>query len=373
MNKLVALGVFAYSLAFLLDSAGGAEFRGLWVDAFHPGIKSPAETSAMIAKAKECNFNALFVEVRKRGNVYYRSSIEPMAPDAAPNYDSLSDVIEKGHANGLEIHAWIPVYEVFHDVQQVEADPSQVHLKHPEWLMKDTAGNQRFPGNRLFLDPGVPEARAYLVSIVEEIVGKYNVDGIHLGKVIYPSPEAGYNDLSVARFNQEKGRSGEPDKDDEAWCDWRRQQVTQFVQEAYQRITSIKPRVKVSAAVWAERHDAFHNRFQDWEAWLKAGIVDVVAPMDYYMDNRKFRCIAADVVRLGYGRHVYLGQLGSKAGAEKSVEQLRIARKMKFPGIVVFNYHYCSQVREGETSSLMDQLRVDLFSSSETIPAMGWK
>ena len=79
MKSLITILLTVLTAGMVAISAGAAEMRGLWVDAFHPGFKSAAETTEMVAKARDCNFNALFVQVRKRGDVYYRSAMEPPA------------------------------------------------------------------------------------------------------------------------------------------------------------------------------------------------------------------------------------------------------------------------------------------------------
>jgi len=374
MRKLVMLGVLMCVLAGTLSApVGAAELRGLWVDAWHPGFKSPVETSAMVSKARECKFNALFVQARKRGDVYYNSSIEPMAKDVPLGYDPLADVVAKAHAAGLQVHAWISVYEVYHDTKWTSSDPRQVHIRHPEWLMKDDRGRNNFPGDKVFLDPGLPEVQAYLTGIVEEIVRNYNVDGIHLDIARYPGREGGYNDASIARFNKETAGTGKPDKDDEGWCDWRRAQVTQFVQTAYEKATRIRRQVKVSAAVSANRSNAYWHRFQDWEGWLRAGILDFAVPMVFAKDTRVFQAGCTEIAALATGRPIYIGQGGFKMSAENSLKQISIAREAGFAGIVVYSYACCSEPHEDDASSLMDELKSGHFAQPDTVPAISRK
>ncbi len=374
MRRLVIpTALTCLSVLVLSTAAAAEEMRGLWIDAFHPGFKTPEQTTAMVAKAKDCNFNSLFVQVRKRGDLYYDSDIEPKAKDAAPAYDPLADVVSKAHAAGLEVHAWISVYEVYHDTKWTKSDPNQVHIKHAEWLMKHEQGGERFPGDKLYLDPGLTQVQDYLVGIINEIVTKYDVDGVHLDAAAYPSREGGYNDASIARFNEETNRTGKPDKDDEAWCGWRRAQVSRFMERAYGAATSAKPGLKVSAAAFSNRRNAYENRFQDWEGWLKAGTLDCVVPMVFPQDNKVFESTAAALVGSGNGRHVYIGQGGYKMGAGNSLKQVALAREAGFRGIIVYNYHYCSRPRPGDSSSLMDALRADPFAQPDAPAPMDWK
>ena len=57
------------------------ELRGFWVDAFHAGLRNATEARQVIADARTGGFNAVFVQVRKRGDAYYRNGLEPVAAD----------------------------------------------------------------------------------------------------------------------------------------------------------------------------------------------------------------------------------------------------------------------------------------------------
>jgi uncharacterized lipoprotein YddW (UPF0748 family) len=347
--------------------------RGLWVDAFHPGFKTPEQTSAMVAKARSCGFNALFVQVRKRGDVYYRSSVEPLAKDSQVGYDALADIITKAHAAGLEVHAWISVYEVYRDSKWSKSDAGMVHLRHPEWIMKDEFGKAVFPGEKVYLDPALPDVNTYLVGLVDEIVRGYDIDGIHLDNVRYPAQEGGYSEAGISRFNSESGRTGKPASDDQAWCNWRKAQVTQFVQAVYQRATSIRRQVKVSAAVFANREDAAGHRFQDWEAWLRAGILDFAVPMNFALDTRVFEMKCSDAKTLSTGRAIYMGQGAYKMGADAAVDQIATARSAGFGGVVVYSYAYCLNPRGEDAISVMDALKAGPFAQADTVPTLSWK
>ena len=354
----IGIGVMLCVASF----ASAAEFRGLWVDAFHPGFKKPSQTTMMVARAKECRFNAIFVQVRRRGDVYYHSSIEPMASDVEEGYDPLADVVTQAHDAGIQVHAWITVYEVYHDTPEIKANPGQVHVKHPDWLMKDEYGKTKFPGEKVYLDPGIPGVRDYLVSIVGEIAEKYDVDGIHLDLVRYPNQQSGYNDLSVSRFNEESKSSGKPKYDDKAWGDWRRAQVTEFVRMAKEKLRGGKRDVKLSAAVYGSRSDAYTNRFQDWPTWLKSGLLDFAAPMVFALDNRVFETTLADIMKTEGSEKLYIGQGGWRISADQSVQQIQAVRKAGAKGIVVYNYCLCQEPVLSDSVSLMDTLRNGLFA-----------
>ena len=72
-----------------------SEFRAFWVDAYHPGIKSPAEIDQLIRDVRAARANAVLVQVRRRGDAYYNRSIEPRAAELRkqPDFDPLAYLI----------------------------------------------------------------------------------------------------------------------------------------------------------------------------------------------------------------------------------------------------------------------------------------
>jgi len=375
MKRLIILVLMiCLSAAALVLPTAAAEMRGLWVDAFHPGFKTPSETTTMVEKAKESNFNALLVQVRKRGDVYYRSDIEPMAVDVAEGYDPLADVIRKAHAAGIEVHAWITVYECYHPVRWKPEDMRLIHAKHPEWLTMDEKGCTLLPADKKFLDPGLKEVQDYLVGIAREIAVKYDVDGIHLDDIRYPLPESGYNPVALERFSKATGRTDRPTADDKQWCDWRRNEVTSLVRLIYGAVAQAKRHVKVSAAVFADPVGARDLCLQDWAGWLSEGILDFAVPMIFEDDNRAYAQVLADCLAAGKGRrHVYIGHAGWKMDSGKSLDRIGVARRAGAPGTVVFSYWYCSQLADGPGAGLIRDLKGGLFARPDSLPAMEWK
>ncbi len=303
MQRLAALAIAA---ALLLAGCGGGsigtsqpappatnppqlgppEYRAFWVDAFHPGIKTPQQADALIQDALRANINALFVQVRRRGDAYFNIGVEPRTsdPEVAPiPYDPLAYVIQQAHAASprLEVHAWMNVYSVGTD--------SAVWRQHSsDWA------NLQFTGaTAAFLDPGVPEVNTYTAAVILDLLRNYDVDGIHLDYVRYPDGgDWGYNPAAVARFNAQFSRIGTPIPSDAQWKQFRRDQVTGFVSGLYTSLLAIKPQARLTAALIAwgagpvtdadwQTTAAYNEVYQDWYGWLQRGALDLGLVMNY--------------------------------------------------------------------------------------------
>ncbi len=289
------------------------QLRAFWVDIWNDGIKSPAQIEQLIADAHTANANALFVQVRRRGEVDYNDGPEPR--DGDPNltpwpFDPLASLIEAAHnANPpLQVHAWIVTLNVWNSGYESTDPERHVYYLHgcgwecywddpQNWLSYGYNGADLVPSE--FLDPGHPGAAQYTVDLCTDLVRRYNVDGLHLDYIRYQEEwdnfYYGYNKTSIDRFNAAYGREGLPDPHDEQWMAWRRQQVTELVRRIYLETLAIRPSMvlSVAAIAWAdapyelgwEQMTAYRRVFQDWRAWLEEGIIDLAMPMDYQRED----------------------------------------------------------------------------------------
>ncbi len=288
------------------------ELRGFWVDIINSGLKNQAQIDQLIADAHAANANALFVQVRRRGESFYNDSLEPRDSDPALDpepFDPLASVIEAAHSADppLQVHAWVVTFHSWGS--GLDTDPERhVYYLHgcaedctwddPEnWVSYGYNGYRLVPSQ--YLDPGHPAVSDYLVQVFLHLVRNYDIDGLHLDYVRYPESSGGfyygYNSTSVSRFNAFYGREGLPSAYDPDWQEWRREQVTRFVRRLYLEVMAVKPSLVLSTATiaWGAspyqdswwNSAAYNQVFQDWLGWLQEGIIDLAVPMNYDEDH----------------------------------------------------------------------------------------
>ena len=297
---------YIVSTAQPVPTAGQGQFRAYWVDSFNPGLYSPAEIDRLVADARAANMNAIVAQIARRADCFCNRSIMPRteAEVDSPPFDPLQTLIEKAHAAGLEVHAWLNT-TIMWGSEVPPRDPAHVFHAHgpsaggrDNWVMVRHDGANR-GGNLYFFDPGHPDAADYIVGMFLSIVRNYDVDGINFDYVRYPDynpapnvPAWGYNPVAVARFQALAGRSDVPEPTDPQWMDWRREQVTNMVRRVYLESARIRPWIRVSAdtitygsapgsaAAWIETRP-YREVLQDWRAWMQEGILDLNIPMNY--------------------------------------------------------------------------------------------
>lgn len=307
MKRFVAILLFLTAA-----SASADEYRAYWVDTFRTPFASRADVTRIIDAAVESNANALFVQVRRRGDAWYLDAAEPLSETLDGTFDPLRALLDAAHARGIQVHAFVIVGAIFRGdpgIVPLPRDPHHVFLQHfwdaktrkpfrgsRQWGTRTSKGRYRFASD-WYVDLGHPQAAAYTADVLLHLVRAYDIDGLHLDRVRYPeSPhgDVGYNETSVARFHARYGRR--PKAHDPLWNDWRREQVTSFIRRLSLGAKAIRPSITISAALIAwgggpgasggfANTDAYRIAFQDWEAWLREGIIDVGSPMLYKREH----------------------------------------------------------------------------------------
>ena len=152
-----------------------------------------AELVAILDNLKTNGYNTVFLQVRSEGDAMYPSTIEPWSQwltgtqGLAPNpiWDPLAFAVTEAHNRGLELHAWLNPYRV--QTSSVVTYPRAVnHVvnENPSWIMTATRTDLSTNNIRI-MDPGIPNVRAHIVQVVQEIANNYNLDGIHFDDYFY--------------------------------------------------------------------------------------------------------------------------------------------------------------------------------------------
>ena len=287
------------------------QLRGLWVDAFGPGFKTPLEVDKLVRDAQAMRVNALFVQISRRADCYCNNSSMPRTadPGVPAGFDPLQDVLDKAHAAGIQVHAWIISTGIWNKtaVEYSSTHPFKLHGPNTKgrdnWLTVRADGETR-AGADYVLDLGHPDAADFVANMYSSIVQNYPVDGVQFDRIRYPDSGGppflatwGYNPTALERFRLEMNRSDlnpnlKPGVADPQWLQWRRDQVTNLVRRVYFQVKSIRPSVWISAATITyreaptnleqfEQTRTYAEILQDWPAWMREGILDLNIPMNY--------------------------------------------------------------------------------------------
>ncbi|HZG67561.1 MAG TPA: family 10 glycosylhydrolase, partial [Herpetosiphonaceae bacterium] len=397
MRLVILLLVLGTLIIPVLPAAATApQLRAFWVDAFHEGFKTPQQTDRLVADAVRAGANTLIVQVRRRADSYFRDSAEPIAGDVAAGYDPLADLLGKAHARGLKVHGWAVALPAWKDGYD-QPDRSHVWYTHgpskpgaENWFMvRDDGRNGDCAGPNdcsYFLDPGHPAAADYTVNALLRLVTRYDLDGLHLDYIRYPSNRFGYNPVSLQRFQQASGRGDKPAPEDPQWMQWRRDQVTKLVKRIYLNMLAHKPTMELSVAAIAwgaappngdwKQSSPYLRTLQDWAGWLDAGYIDWALPMIYAREGdaqqQGWYNGWVDWAKMAQGRRPIA--IGVGAWLNNADENLAQLRRATADGTLLGAglYSYALPVA-GDRNAFLDRLRQEVWSDGAVAPDLGWK
>lgn len=387
------------------------EFRATWLATVQnidwPG---PKTTNATAQKAElttyfdQCvagGLNACCFQVRSLCDALYRSSYEPWGACLTgtrgkdPGYDPLAFAIEEAHKRGLELHVWVNPFRVTSAGSISTSD--KVYQNCKDYIIKYNNGS--FSGQ--ILDPGNPNARAYVIKVLMEIINNYDVDGILMDDYFYPYGGTTDEDaVSKAAYKPASMDDG----------DWRRENVNKTIRALYDSIQAVKPWVRFGMGpfgIWtmqsavAQKYgislpqgivglDDYDVQACNPVEWVKGGYVDYIAPQLYWSSQiaaqsysvlnqwwaqdvcQHFSAQLPGKQRVDFfasqaAYHAYDGYRGYDDGVVEIQRQIDFNRQYTpdAPGSVFYNTN--SYVR------MYAQLHASHFAMQALPPAMDWK
>lgn len=399
MRILYLVVIFIMQIA-LLNAAPKREMRAVWVATVNnidwpskAGLSTDQQKKEVIAildMHARNGMNAVIMQVRPASDAFYRSELEPWSryltgtPGQAPSpfYDPMEFWISECHKRNMEFHAWLNPFRVAQNATEPLA-ANHIAFKHPEWIVNY--------GGKLYFDPGIPEAREFVVKVVGDIVSRYNVDAIHFDDYFYPYPlkEDFPDNASFLAYNR-GFLAGQK-------ANWRRDNVDLIIQELSGKIKEIKPWVKFGISpfgVWRNKADDpegsdtkagttnYDQLYADILKWQKNGWIDYCLPQIYWQIGHPtvdFVTLSEWWANHAYDRAMYVGHAVYKLEANSSVpewrdpsqlvRQIEVVRGIPRLGGSAF---YSSVHFKRDLQGFDRTLREKVYNRPALVPPMPW-
>jgi uncharacterized lipoprotein YddW (UPF0748 family) len=324
---------------------GAREVRAVWVTRWD--YKTEEDVRNAVRWASALGFNRIFFQVRGRADAFYRSTLEPWGEELGgrdPGFDPLRVALDEARARGVDLDAWINVMPGWKGSRSPR-NPQHILHRHPDWFLVDQRGERHLKSANEYtiLNPCLPEVRAYLEKVVQDIAGRYPVGGIHLDYVrfIGRGGKAGhdfpYDPRSLALFKRYSG--GAPFDRRGAWDKWRRLAINTVLHRLAKAARTSRPGCRVSVAAIQDFNRARDGLFQDVVTWQKEGWVDEVYPMTYVRSPSAFAGKVRAVLGHGLEGNVFPG-VGAylHTTVEETVRQIEVTRAVGTRGFAVFAF-----------------------------------
>ncbi len=268
------------------------EMRGAWIASVwninfpsSPG-SSPetqkAELRRQLDRLQECGFNAVFFQVRPEGDALFSSQLEPWSSSLTgrqgqdPGYDPLQALIEEAQERNLEVHAWLNPFRA--QAASPNLAPPHLATTHPDLVHPY--------GPYLWMDPGAKEVQQRLVDVCQDLVERYDLDGIHFDDYFYPYPD-GKSFPDDASWQEYRRGGGTMSR-----ADWRRDNVNRTIQAVDEAVESKADHVRFGISPFGipapekpegiRGFDQYNGLYADPQKWIDEGWVDYLAPQLYW-------------------------------------------------------------------------------------------
>jgi uncharacterized lipoprotein YddW (UPF0748 family) len=272
------------------------------------------------------------------------------------------------------LHAWFNPFRARH-----ASGISPVAKNH---ISRTRPGLVKTYGKSLWLDPGEREVQDFVLQVVQDVVQRYEIDGVHFDDYFYP-----YGEMNAAgqilpfpdwsSWKRYKDNGGKLSKDD-----WRRQNVNSFVLRVGGAIRAQKPWVKFGISpfgIWRPGYpepitglDAYNTIYADARKWFAEGWVDYLAPQLYWPTSQPRQSFplllkwwSEQNLRQ---RHLWPGLALSNDPAEIA-NQIRLTRKQPGArGNLLWSARVLMQNRRG----ISDLLAKEVYLETALTPSFPW-
>lgn len=325
-NRIRSLVLFLFIVFFTtafakeIDSPK-REFRGAWIQAVNGQFLGMKESEmknyliTMLDELQKANVNAIIYQVRVEGDALYPSKYEPWSrfitgrQGVSPGWDPLAFMVQEAHKRNMELHAWINPYRA-RTKNTHELASNHQSILHPERFIQYD--------KQLYFNPAIQENRDLICLIVEDIVSRYDVDGLHIDDYFYPYPAKG---IEFPDAKDYKGSGSTL-----SLGDWRRDNVNRLIEQLHKTVRRVKPWVKFGVSPFGIYRNSttsypngsatrglqsYDDLYADVLFWIKKGWVDYCIPQIYWEIGHK----AADYATLvewwadnAGNRPLYIGQ-----------------------------------------------------------------
>ncbi|MGL6066043.1 MAG: glycoside hydrolase family 10 protein [Cetobacterium sp.] len=372
------------------------ELRAAWIASVlninwkvKPTEEQKTDYVKLLDELKEMNMNAVIVQIRPTADRFYSLVIdEPWSKYITgeqgkdPGYDPLLFMIEEAHKRNLEFHAWFNPYRITAEKNQ-EISDSHPAKKNPEWVIKYD--------EKMYYDPGNPEARKFTQKVVSDVVKNYDIDAVHMDDYFYPYPVSVNGTFLPFPDDESYKKSGSKLSKD----NWRRENVDIFIKEMSKMIKRTKPYVKFGISpfgVWRNDnvdptgsvtkagHSNYDSLYANTRKWIQLGWIDYITPQIYWDFGLKVAPYGtlsrwwSEEVKDAPRTHLYIGQGPYKlglAGWEKGELENQIKYNRVLPEIKG-SMHYGIQSLVENKENIKDNMINDIYSKKSLVPVMSW-
>ena len=336
------------------------EIRGIYIsyleylNNFSGGSKTINQTKIdkMIDEIKSRGLNSIFLHVSPFSDSIYESKLFPYSYTLTgqegknPGFDYLDYFIKIAHSKDIKVHAWINPYRI-----SFNSETNSISDNNPAKRLLNTS-SVKIDRNGIYYNPASELVKNLIIRQVEEIISKYDVDGIHFDDYFYIQ-----DDIDKIEYNTYKNNGGEL-----SLKDFRLENTNDLIKKVYQVIKKNNPEIIFSIAPDGNINNNYTYHFADVKTWMANDeYIDIIMPQIYYgfkneyapfektLNNWINLCTNNNIKILPVLASYKVGEIDNGAGSGKNEwvensdiieKQVNIIKKNNLSGYTLFRYDY---------------------------------
>ncbi len=336
------------------------EYRGIWVIPYQKNMEEIQEAFDTI---KHLHVENIYIDGFYKGFTIYPSEVMTKYGSLSQlhyynGFDPLSVWVALAHEEGMKVHLNFQAFNVG------TADPSKrknhiitlhkdwVNVQKKHWLLNQPKPS-RLENNNYFLDPSNEEVQEFLISLMEEAIQKYEIDGISINYLKYPDLENrnnfnetwGYTKNARNEFKKQYNidpvHLTKKDKNLSDWNKYRADKISQFVKKL-DRLKLLKKDIEISLSVAPDNEFAY----QDYKNWNIKENNYMLLPQITSSDEEYSKIVLKEIQN-NIGKDAKIYPIYYDAYLEEKprflFNKFRTSREIGIDGIILYDYDSISK------------------------------
>ncbi len=362
------------------DSKAEDELLGVWVPYMSLSVDPSQENfennfDNIVKTAKEHKMKALIVHVRPFGDSMYLSDYFPYShiltgtQGQDPGFDAMEYMLSKTHEEGLEFHAWINPLRI-----KVNETPRELSQYSPYTIWQDDGDeeNDRYTmeyEGGIYLNPAYPEVRQYIISSIEELLSRYEVDGIQFDDYFYPDASLEYDSTEYEAYKSSLSDGQEAMNQ----LEWRRNNINSLISGVYSCIKAQSSDTVFGISPQGNIENNLDIGADVYSWGSVSGYCDYLCPQIYFSEGNEAlsysecaddwkELVTNEDVKLYIGLGLYKAGSDEDEGSwldsdENMKSQIEYGRKLGADGFMFYSYDYLvNEQTEEEVENVMNYL-----------------
>ena len=360
-----------------VDNVDWPSKKGLPVD------QQKKELLGIVDTASRLKLNALLFQVRPECDALYPSELEPWSEyltgvqgrAPSPLWDPLRVLIDSAHERGILVHAWINPFRARAGAAESKPDP-----RHISQANKDLVYAY---GKNVWCDPGRLEVQQHALKVLQDLVHRYDLDGVCVDDYFYPYPvkdQAFPDQATYARYVAGGGKLSVPA--------WRRENVDRFIEAMQALVRKERPHAVIGISPFGIARpktppgieagiDQYDQLYADVRKWLAEGWCDWFMPQLYWPIAQKAQAYSVllswwatqNPLQRVLAPANFTSKVGGAWKKEEILEQIRITRATKG---ALGNVHFSMKALVRDSGGIAQALASGPYATAALAPAQAW-